>query len=364
MKPIILVRLFCFVSVLIIPGCFQSDSIIQIYADSEFIQYTGRINFSDPSVPEIYWPGSQVEMKFSGEELKVQLKDEKGENYFNIVIDNDSIRYIKLDSVLRYYTLVKGLPEGEHTIQLIKRTEWDKGKTQVFGFELTNGKLLDPDPGSGRVIEFFGNSITAGYAIEDLSGGDSPDSILSNNYNTYAAITARHFDADYYATVFSGIGIMVSWFPLIMPELYDRLDPTVPESKWDFTKVRPDIVVVNLLQNDSWLVHMHDHSSFIQRFGSEAPDDDQITTAYANFISDLRKVYPDTQIICALGSMDATQKESKWPGIVEGAVKSLNDDKLFFLFFDYIDKPGHPRVSDNKLMSQRLIEFIEDNIDW
>ena len=51
----------------------------------------------------------------------------------------------------------------------------------------------------------------------------------------------------------------VSWDPLIMPEIYDRLVPTDSTSKWDFSLYRPDIVVVNLFQNDSWLVHLSDH---------------------------------------------------------------------------------------------------------
>jgi hypothetical protein len=39
-------------------------------------------------------------------------------------------------------------------------------------------------------MEFYGNSITAGYAIEDFSGNDQPDSTYTNNYLSYAAITA------------------------------------------------------------------------------------------------------------------------------------------------------------------------------
>jgi len=364
MKPFIFSIISCFVSFLLLPGCNHTDNISFISADDNLIQFTGRINFSNPSAPEIYWPGSEIEIKFSGERLKVQLKDERGENYFNIIIDEDSLRYIKLDTALRYYILAEGLPEGEHTIQLIKRTEWENGKTWFYGFELTSAKLLEPNPRSDRIIEFFGNSITAGYAIEDLTGGDSPDSIYTNNYNTYAAITARYFDADYYATVRSGIGIMVSWFPLIMPELYDRLDPSDPDSKWDFSNAIPDIVVVNLLQNDSWLVNMPDYPSFIQRFGEKPPDDNQMTTAYASFISDLRRVYPEANIICALGCMDATKEGSRWPGIVESAVQGLHDDKIFLLNFDYINIPGHPRVADNIVMAEKLIDYIENNIDW
>ena len=104
--------------------------------------------------------------------------------------------------------------------------------------------------------------------IEDLSGKDSPDSTYTNNYLSYAALTARHYSADYHCICKSGIGITVSWFPEIMPEIYDRLDPTDPKSKWDFSFYIPDVVVINLLQNDSWLVNMPDSEEF-KRYSAE-----------------------------------------------------------------------------------------------
>ena len=350
--------------VIVILRCAPEAVITSIDPDYKMIRYSGRINFENKKAPEIYWPGTQIEFMFEGEELKAKLKDENGENYFNIIIDEDSLRYIKLDKKARYYTLAKGLPEGTHTIKLIKRTEWDLGKTWFLGIEITNGKLLQLPQTDRKIIEFFGNSITAGYAIEDLTGGDSPDSIYTNNYDTYGAITARHFNADYYGTVRSGIGIMISWFPLIMPEMWDRLDPSDPDSKWDFSKIQPDLVVVNLFQNDSWLVNMPEEPTFEQRFGKEAPDEEKIISSYVDFISKLRKVYPGTPIICALGSMDATRDDSPWPGYVTTAVEGLDDPNLHTLFFPYINKPGHPRVDDNREMSDQLIRFIENTFNW
>ena len=149
-----------------------------------------------------------------------------------------------------------------------------------------------------------------------------------------------------------------------MPEMYDRLDPADPASKWDFSLVQPDIVVVNLFQNDSWLVNMPDNESFKLRFGTQKPDEEKIIESYKNFVESLRHVYPDAYIICALGSMDATREDSPWPGYVESAVEQLGDNKISTLFFPFIGKGGHPRVEDNKVMADKLISFIEENIEW
>lgn len=344
-------------------GCKTTEEGFKIVnPDNEKIRITGRVKNEGDRVI-IYWPGTTVLVKFYGTELKARLKDERGENYFNVVIDGDSLRYIRLDTALTSYTLVSGLAPGEHTVELIKRTEWDRGKTWFHGLEVS-GELHDLPERNNRVIEFFGNSITAGYAIDDNTGGDSWDSIYTNNYYTYAAITARHFNADYYCTVKSGIGIMISWFDMVMPEMYDRLDPTDSLSKWDFRQVTPDVVVINLLQNDSWLVNMPEHPSFRRRFGDRPPQPEQIVTAYRDFVSRIRAVYPDAWIICALGSMDATREGSPWPLYVQQAVEQLSDDKVLTHFFPFTQKEGHPRRDDNRVMAASLIDFIEKNVGW
>lgn len=359
-------RIYVLIALILIalPACKSKIERTFHEADSPLIRHTGRINDQVAKAPVIYWSGSEIEVNFKGGSLKVMLDDENGRNYFNIVIDEDSLRYIKLDQGTHTYLLAAGLTDQFHKIELIKRTEWDRGNTVLNGFELVNGKLSEPDPGNARQIEFFGNSITAGYAIEDNTGGDSPDSIFTNNYNTYGAITARHFNADYIGTVRSGIGIMISWFPLIMPEIYDRLDPTDSLSKWDFSKITPDVVVINLFQNDSWLVEMPDHPSFKQRFGDSPPDEEFIINAYIDFVFSIRDKYPEALIICALGSMDATREGSPWPGYVKEAVKRMKDKNIETLFFPFMQKEGHPRVEDNRKMAEKLIAMIEEKTGW
>jgi hypothetical protein len=365
-KSLLIKTLLPIATLIFITSCrnhVDQTLITNVNPQSDSIQYTGRIKNETDSVT-IYWSGTKLQFRFKGKILRAYLRDEHGKNYFNVVIDHDSLRYFKVDTLKHTYTLAENLKEGEHTVELIKRTEWDRGKTWFYGLQLENASLVNPAPTHKRLIEFFGNSITAGYAIEDYSGKDSPDSTYTNNYDTYAAITARHFDADLYCTVKSGIGITVSWFPLIMPEMYNRLDPSDSSSIWDFDKVTPQVVVINLFQNDSWIVKMPGHPSFKQRFGNKAPDGKQLTEAYRSFVKSIRKVYPNADIICALGSMDATKEGSPWPSYIHDAVAPMNDNKIHTLFFPYMNKPGHPRKEDNVVMSKILIDFIEKNIEW
>jgi hypothetical protein len=157
---------------------------------------------------------------------------------------------------------------------------------------------------------------------------------------------------------------MISWFNQIMPEIYDRVNPNDSTSKWDFKKYTPKIVVVNLFQNDSWLSTQTDHPEFKARFGTIKPTEEYIINAYANFIKSIRNKYSKAQIICCLGSMDATREGSKWPGYIQSAVATLNDKKIVTHFFPFKKTPGHPRISEQEQMANSLITFIKKNKYW
>jgi hypothetical protein len=340
---------------------FSQNKLIT-YSDKQ-ISYEGRIQYSNDAAILI-WPGTSVKINFRGTGISGIFKDADTSNYYNVIIDHDSIYKMQFDTTKKTYVLASGLRPGKHSLELFKLTEWDKGKTWFYGFILDKkNKALPASTLPKRKIEFFGNSITCGYAIYDIEH-DYPFGYYENNYDAYAAITARHFNAQYHCTSKSGIGIMVSWFPLIMPEMYDRLDPTDSTSKWDFAKYTPDVVVINLFQNDSWIVKQPNNEQFKNRFGTKAPDEDFIINSYKTFVQKIRDVYPAAQLICMLGNMDITQKGSPWPGYVKSAVEQLNDKKIFTYFAPYKETFGHPKVKEQKMLADGLIDFINQHIKW
>lgn len=332
--------------------------------DDPSVRYEGRILFK-PDAAELSWSGTSVKIQFEGSGIAVTLQDLDTANYYNVIVDSQVISKLHTDTLKRKYILASGLSEGKHQVELFKRTEWDKGKTLFYGFELpVGGKLLPPAKPKKRKIEFYGNSITSGYGNEDYSGKDQSYGYFQNNYESYAAITARHFHAQYHCISKSGIGVLVSWFPLIMPEMYDRTDPTDSSSKWDFSKYTPDVVVINLFQNDSWIVNIPENEQFKNRFGTQAPDSESIISAYEDFIISIRDKYPNASIICTLGSMDATKDGSVWPEYLKSAVNQLNDSKIYTCFFPFKNTGGHPNVNEHHAMADKLIGFIEENVEW
>ncbi len=347
--------------VIFLCSCTERDLIIK-HSNSE-VSYSGRVHHQK-EYTDLYWSGSSVKINFEGEEISVLLKDKKKENYYNIILDNQLVKILNPDSVPKSYVLATHLSKGKHHIELFKRTEWIKGKTSFYGFSIKKGKILPKNRPLKRKMEFYGNSITAGYAVEDTSGKDLHDSIYTNNYKSYASITARHYNAEYRCICRSGIGITISWFPMTMPQMYDRLIPTDANSKWNFSLYTPDIVVINLFQNDSWLVKQPNNPNFIATFGKKVPSDTYFINAYQNFLFQIRKHYPNAKIICSLGNMDACKANSKWLNYITKAVEKLNDKEIYTHFYPFKNTAGHPSEEEQQKMAKSLIRFIDKNIKW
>lgn len=350
--------------VLFLTACAGKHDVLVRYSDSR-IAYQGRIDTTTNQSASLFWSGTSIRLNFEGDSVLATFSDQRGDNYYNIIVDTDSLYVLRTDSSRREYLLASGLGKGPHAIEIFKRTEWDRGTTSFHGFRITGqAKVLEPDEPRKRKIEFYGNSITAGYGVEDFSGKDRSDSIFTNNYLSYARLTADHYNAQYSCICKSGIGITISWFPVIMPEIYDRLDPTNPDSHWDFARYTPDVVVINLFQNDSWLVKLPKHEQFKARFGTQAPTPDFIVKAYADFVRSIRAKYPEAHIVCILGNMDITREGSPWPGYVGQAVAQLADPKIYTHFVPFKNTGCHPSIAEQQALAQSLIGFIDAQIKW
>jgi len=326
-------------------------------------QYTGRIDFKSPLAPSVSWPGSLITTRFTGSSLSVTLDDQLGKNYFNVFIDNDYQNPIVIacKQGQHTYLIADDLSDSEHSFSLYKRTEGEEGRTKFLGISLSDQQqLLAPVAKPSRRIEIFGDSITSGMGNEANEG--ERDDILAekNNFLSYGAIAARNLNAQYVSTSQSGIGIMISWFDFIMPQFYNQLDAVGNnDSQWDFSQWQPDVVVVNLFQNDSWLV--------AKRL-SPVPNKQQIIQAYRDFIAKIRGVYPNAYLVAALGSMDATKNGSPWPDYIKAAVKQhqsdTNDKNIDTLFFNFDGFGQHPRVKHHQKNAALLTQFIKEKMHW
>jgi len=335
-----------------------------VAADNPNYFYTGRIDFSDKKAPSISWTGSSIKANFTGTSLAITLDDQFGKNYFNVIVDGETQHPYVLEAKQgeQTYVISTALKAGNHSLEIYKRTEGEEGATAFKGLVLdANAKLLTPPARPTRRMEIYGDSITTGMGNEGADNGRDDVLIEKNNYWAYGAVTARNVNAELHTISQSGIGIMISWFPFIMPQFYDQLSAVGDnKTQWDFTQWTPDLVLINLFQNDSWLT---DRDKKLQPH----PTDSQKIQAYIDFVRSIRAKYPKAQIICALGSMDATATP-KWPGYITTAVERMrkenNDKKLDTIFFEYTGYGQHPRIAQHKANAEKLTAFIKQKMNW
>jgi hypothetical protein len=337
---------------------------VAVAPDDKNLLYTGRIDFSQPAAPVITWPNTSIAGNFTGASLAVTLDDEKGKNYFNVFLDGDTASplIIEAGQGAKKYDVAAGLAPGRHSFLITKRTEGEEGATVFRGLELADGgQMLAPPARPKRHIEFFGDSITSGMGDEAPMNGRDDVVRDKNSYLSYAGITARNLDAELHQTSQSGIGIMISWFPFTMPDFYDQLSAVGNnDTHWDFASWTPDVVVINLLQNDSWLIGEH------HKLQPE-PNDAQRVAAYETFVKRIRQLYPHAYIVCALGSMDATRAGSVWPGYIKSAVADMRqsgDQRIDTVFFPFTGYGQHPRLKHQRNNAEILTAFIRKKMGW
>jgi len=340
----------------------SANGMVTFKPDHPYFQYTGRIDQSIPDKPVLYWPGTCIKTNFEGSLLVVMLEDQTGQSWYSVFIDEDydHPRIIDCQSGNSIYLVSASLKDTVHSVLIFRRTEASTGPTKFLGIQINDGKnMLPPPPRPERRILFYGNSITCGMGNEAPDGSSDDNMAHENNFLAYGAIASRMLDADYMCIAKSGIGIMISWFDMIMPQYYYRLNPDNPDSLWNFDDYKADVVVINLFQNDSWLIGNL----------KPVPDSTQIISAYVNFVREIRRHHPASFIICSLGSMDATKAGSPWPGYIESAVKIMqtedkdfNLDTYFFPFDPNWSK--HPRVRHHKVMGQNLADYIKYKMNW
>ena len=294
---------------------------------------------------------------------KHQCKYKKlGDNWFNVIIDNEIKTPINVSqNTTSPVTLATGLTAGNHSIELIKRTECNLGDVQFDGFTINNGYLLDPPAPKNRRIEFIGDSITCGYGNEGTSQYQSFTPKNENGYLAYGSVAARLLEADQITVAWSGKGISSNYggnMDELFPEVYDRILPYNSTLKWNTANWTPHVVVINLCTND---------------YSTSTPDKTVFTTKYNDFVKKIRNQYPAAHIYCALGPMlygdGLTAARTNIQSVVSSQT-AAGDSKIHFIEFPQQDanngygEDWHPSITTHKLMANQLVEQIENDLGW
>jgi hypothetical protein len=326
-------------------------------ADHPYIQYTGRIDFTDPKLPRFWQPGVYISTKFTGTDCEIILNDEvlwgKNHNYLEVVVDGKALRLqtkAKRDTI----KVAENLSPGEHTLIICKNTEANIGYLELVGIRCK--RLVKPAAKPIRKIEFIGNSITCGTGsdLSEIPCGKGVWQDQHNAYLSYGAVTARTLNAQYHLSSVSGIGLMQSCcnMNIIMPPVFDKISMRNDSIAWDFNKYQPDVVTICLGQNDG----IQDSTIFCNN--------------YIYFIKQLRGYYSKATIICLTSPMADASLAAFMKKTLIAIVNVMNrngDKKIGSYFFSKQYHSGcdsHPDLAEHQLIANGLTGFIRKRMKW
>ncbi len=342
----------------------ETESTGIIDSDDPNIQYVGRFDFTNPKKVAFDWAGISVRARFEGSSCSIRLDDRKNE--YAVIVDNRAPRLLITDSATTLYNIASKLSDSiPHTVMIQKRTEPLVGKGEFMGFVLDRGrKLLPLDTRPDRRIEFIGNSITSGYGVE----GDSADCHFSpqteNACMSYAALTARSLNAEYFLISYSGRGVVRNYGDSNktsrdpMPVLYDRTCYFDSTLKWNFSRWTAQAVVINLGTND---------------FSTQPyPDSVVFQSAYRRLIERVRSQYPGVTMFCLSGPMIDEPCTRYIREVVEEQKKMMK--RYQDVFFIEINRSAltdadwgcdrHPNILGMEKMAEIIIPVVRLRMNW
>lgn len=325
--------------------------------NATLIQYSGRVDFSNPQAPRFDWPGCSVTASFRGTNIGFLLAD--GKNNFEVYADGKPITVWSTLPNQELYT-VENLEPGIHVVKIVKRTEASFGVTTFKGVVLWGEEgLMRPPERASRRIEFIGDSIVCGY-------GDEGDSVKCPDLRPYENVekafsgqTAQDLDAEYHVVAFSGKGLIRHWGDKLkrstdpFAPLYERTLGSDPKSRWNFSSWIPDAVVVHLGNND---------------FSTEPKADPaDYMGAYTALLKRIRKTYPNAALFCFA--------PTGWPNFnpfVEQVVAGLNasgDAKVCFVGYpnasqEELGCDSHPNATAQRKIADILTPAIKKALNW
>lgn len=324
------------------------------------------------------WPASGFEISFNGTGLKAQILseaapyDDGGIVVLYAMVDGkeepSEAKIIELDKCDGWYTLCEGLENGEHTVKVVRRDSNDTGGnrgTAVYAYDVLGGNSMNEAPAAKQYkIEAYGDSITCGdelwlFNIDEEGKRNS----AADGWQTYAAYTARQFDADLNVISISGNGLICSLMGgkfLELPDRFLNTDEfnTAKKNDWDHSKYQADLVLINLGTNDcAGVPNNYSYEEFEQ--------------AYVDFVTNIKSKYPDAKIIALLGMMSG--REKVWPSI-ENAASRINQQFGECMYTLWLELPGisdspvegggHPSIEAQAKAGEYVCELVEEKLGW
>lgn len=349
-------RIFLIIGVIFLAGCSATErktgkGLQTIPAGDPRFRYEGRIDFNDVDAPVIIWQASRINIDFEGGTLKLLFDRPTWQNYFNAQIDGTTAIVEVNEAMPPKGTTFTNLSKGRHHLVLLKRSEANAGSARFRGIEIAvRARVWAPAQVAYRLrMEFLGDSKTVGACNEDGETDQWDNRRTHNGMLSYAAFTAEAFGADHRNISVSGMGIITGYVDVKAGEMWDKLYPKATSPPADLKAWTPDIVFVNLGDNDESFTKTHN-----QPFPADFVD------KYVSLVREIRAAYPKAHIVLLRGGMSGGMHSEYLNKAWKEVVAQLEDsDKGITHFIFKYEAKNHPRVAEDRILADELTGWLK-----
>ena len=187
----------------------------------------------------------------------------------------------------------------------------------------------------------------------DLGADQYEDLSTHDGTRAYGAITAERLGADYFGQAVSGIGLTATWHDMLQHQVWDRVAPRLDAPIAPPDPVKPEIVVINLGQNDH---------GFPNSMGQKLSPD--FGSRYLDFLRQVRQRHPDARLVIAVGGMTAWKDEPRLAKALDDAYAALRaeGDPLVWRYNFQAFAYAHPRIDVHAQMADELTHFLRTEV--
>jgi lysophospholipase L1-like esterase len=267
------------------------------------IQLIGRIDDRNPLKPRLAYPGTEIRFRMHGPLLHFVVSSDSDKSALTIVVDHGAPRLRLLQKGTNDLALAATPAEGDHTFEIIKRTETWQGILTFESVNLPEGaSLLPPPVRPVRKLMFVGDSVTCGAGVNNNATCKSdPENPANDAYNSYGLLLGRRLDAETQLVCYGGRGLVRDYRGLGIadnvlnaPEFLTLSIPSdAPEGRvaWDATRFQPDAIVFSLGTNDFNLQK------------TKPLDEQRWVEAYVGLLRSARALYPKAKFLVTEGAI-------------------------------------------------------------
>lgn len=318
----------------------------------------------------LFWTASGFELNAKGSELWVELEAgfDLYEPWFSVLINGAYVSKQMAVKGKSRICLFRGMNPGEvKHVKFVRdvqaMSEDPENYLQVYGF-LFDGEFL-PVPERPYKLEFIGDSITSGEGTYGAKQEADWVSMFFSGVNNYAAYTADAVNADFRVISQSGWGVLCSWDgakECALPKYYEKVCGLLKGEhnrelgafdEHDFSKWRPDAVIINLGTNDGFALETE---------GCSLTEDDFVKAA-AGFLKKVRRCNPQSEIVWAYGMLGYDMNAAIGRA-VDTYVRESGDKKVHFIGLpaatqETVGSREHPGVKNHKIAAGVLGEYLK-----